>query len=143
MRVHLKEKLHEKRYACAPCCVIKTLCATTAPTISLALFDTGSTYTAISVETALRLGIRASRMDCLTNSSGIHEVGFARIYLSLDKAVFDVEVAITPLPEWVEVLIGMDIITKGKFVVNGDESFEFIIDYEKCPIATQDMPLLR
>lgn len=106
---------YEQIVDCLPCQVLITNPATNESGIAIAIFDTGATRSVISKRVFEHLKLRKFEDELLTSATGQSIVPFTVIDLSLTKTfIFTrLKVLVSPLPDGVDMLIGMDIMAHG------------------------------
>lgn len=90
----------------------------------LGVWDTGATNTVISSKVATELALTKQGLTTLAGVSGEIEVYTVAVDIRLCKDIKaeDLDVNVAELSSEVDFLLGMDIITKGSFLVDTKES---------------------
>jgi len=112
---------------------IKNTDATIAPIKTTGLWDTGTTRTCIKPWISKQLNLRL--LTAQTQLIGIGgeidpHIAFVNIRLMCDIEIQSCPVYVTDMPGFADVLIGMDIISKGNFAlcnIDNKTSFSFIV----------------
>ena len=112
------------------------------PILWTGIWDTGANYTAIDKRVAKKLKLSPVGMTNVFTANGIMEVNAYYINVGLPNGVIvkDLLVSESDLGDEIDVLIGMDVISKGDFSItnyNGKTTFSFRIP------SIEDIDLLK
>ena len=118
-----------QRSIITPCNLTDPLDPSVTPYTGNALWDTGATFTVIDPEVSKYLNLVPTGRVV---SRGIHATAivnryFVNIKLDDEVVIHDLKVVEANLEHGLDVLIGMDIIVKGEFLIRRGKAFSFEI----------------
>jgi hypothetical protein len=97
-----------------------------------ALWDTGAMHCCISDRAVLALGLQMEDTGAIRSATGLAQVGVYRVNLKLSNDILlpDIQIVTFSAPEDFDVVIGMDVITRGDLAITnagGKTVFSFRI----------------
>ena len=116
--IKLKEYLIEPSFQMCTDCVLFSKDYLNLFTADAALIDTGATRTSVSIDIIRQLDVPAKRQELIEIGNKLHDVNVYNVKMMLSpELIFDLDVYGLPGEGTGAVIIGMDIIGKGKLTI--------------------------